>query len=98
MACVFKKRSACRFLVWKPEENSALGKCKLRWEGSVKIYLKEVGWEGGVKIYLAEVGWEDGVKIYLKEVGWEGIHWIYMAGDRDKCQACMNMAVNFAVP
>jgi len=62
-----------------------LGKCKLRWEGSVKIYLKEVGWEGGVKIYL-------------KEVGWEGIHWIYMAGDRDKCQACMNMAVNFAVP
>jgi hypothetical protein len=40
VACIFKKRSECRFLVWKPEENSALGKCKLRWEGSVKMYLK----------------------------------------------------------
>ena len=39
--------------MWKPEENGAFGKCKLRWEGSVKIYLKEVGWEGIHWIYMA---------------------------------------------
>jgi len=41
---------------------------------------------------------EGSFKIYLKEVGWEGIHWIYVVGDRDKCQAVLNMAVNFGVP
>ena len=64
LAFVFNKRSACsacRFLVEKPEEKGAFGKCKLMWEGNVEIYHKEVGGEG--------------------------IHWIYMAGDRNKCQA-----------
>lgn len=53
VTCVFKKRSVCRFLVWKPEENTAFGKYKLRWEGNVKIYLKEVGWECMHWIYMA---------------------------------------------
>jgi hypothetical protein len=53
VTCVFKKRSAYRFLVWKAEENRAFGKCKLRWEGIVKIYLKDVGWEGIHWIYVA---------------------------------------------
>jgi hypothetical protein len=34
---VFLRREVLAgFLVWKPEENRAFAKCKLRWEGSVK--------------------------------------------------------------
>jgi hypothetical protein len=46
VTCVFNKRSACRYLEGKSAENRAFGKSKLRWEGNVKIYLKEVGWKG----------------------------------------------------
>jgi hypothetical protein len=33
-------------LVGKPAEKSPLGRAKRRWEGNIRIELKEIGWEG----------------------------------------------------
>jgi len=28
-------------------------------------------------------GWEDNIRMYIKEIVCEGVHWIYLARDRD---------------
>jgi hypothetical protein len=39
-------------------------------------------------------GWEDNIKMDLKEIGWEGVHWTYLAHDRDKWWAVVDMLMN----
>jgi len=44
-----KRRSANRVWVEKPQRKRPLGRCRLRWEGNIKIDLQEVGcgvWTG----------------------------------------------------
>jgi hypothetical protein len=45
-------RNAYKSLVGKPEGKRPLGKSKCRWEGDIKMDLKEVGFEGVVWIPL----------------------------------------------
>jgi hypothetical protein len=33
-----------------------------------------------------------------REVQCEGVHWIYLARNRDQCQALVNMVMNIQVP
>jgi hypothetical protein len=46
-----KKRNAYRILLGKPEGKRPLGRPRLRWENSIKVYLREIGWGG--------MGWID---------------------------------------
>jgi hypothetical protein len=41
---------------------------------------------------------ENNIRIEGKEIKWEGVDWIYLAQDRDKGQAVLNMTMNFLVP
>jgi hypothetical protein len=36
-------------------------------------------------------GWKANIKIYLKEIGWEVVGWIFLAQDRDKWWAVLNI-------
>jgi hypothetical protein len=38
------KRNACRILVGKPERKRPLGRPRRKREGSIKVYLREIGW------------------------------------------------------
>jgi hypothetical protein len=40
------RRGAYRVLVTEPEGKRPLGRHSRRWEGNIKMYLKEVGWRG----------------------------------------------------
>ena len=40
------KRNAYKFLVGRYEVRSPLGGIKPRWDGNIKMNLKEIGWEG----------------------------------------------------
>jgi hypothetical protein len=42
--------------------------------------------------------WEDNIKIDLQEVGWVGTDWIYLAQDRDRWRALVNVVMNLRVP
>ncbi|KAJ4432447.1 hypothetical protein ANN_21066, partial [Periplaneta americana] len=48
-----ESRNAYRVLVGRPEEKILLGKQRLRWEGNIKIDLREVGYDGKDWINLA---------------------------------------------
>jgi hypothetical protein len=41
-----ERRGAYRALVGKPERRRPLGRPRCRWEGNIKMDLREVGWEG----------------------------------------------------
>jgi hypothetical protein len=47
------RRGVYGVLVGKPEETILPGRCN-RWEGDIKIDLKELGWEGMYWIDLAQ--------------------------------------------
>jgi hypothetical protein len=38
--------------------------------------------------------WEDGIKTDLGEIGFERVEWIYLAKDRDRWRAVVNMVTN----
>ena len=53
MASMGMRRGVYGVLVGKPEEKILPGRCN-RWEGDIKIDLKELGWEGMYWIDLAQ--------------------------------------------
>jgi hypothetical protein len=42
--------------------------------------------------------WEDNIKMDLQEVGWRDMDWIYLAQDRDRWWALVNVVMNIQVP
>jgi hypothetical protein len=42
--------------------------------------------------------WEDNIKTDLQEVGCGGMDWIYLAQDRDRSWALVNVVMNLWVP
>jgi hypothetical protein len=48
-----ERRGAFRALVGKPEGRRPLGRLRRRWEGNIKMDLREVGW-GGAQTDLAQ--------------------------------------------
>jgi len=44
VACMREKRGVFRVLVWKPEGKRSLGRCRHRWEDTIKMDLREVRW------------------------------------------------------
>jgi hypothetical protein len=49
-----EKRNAYRILVRKPEGVRPLGRPRRRWEGSIKMDLREIVWDGMDWIDLAQ--------------------------------------------
>jgi hypothetical protein len=49
-----EKRNAYKILVGKPEGKRPLGRPRRRWEGNIKIDLREMGWGGMDWIDLAQ--------------------------------------------
>jgi hypothetical protein len=47
-------RNANKILVGKPEGKRPLGRPRLRWEGNIKMDLREIGLEGVDRIHLAQ--------------------------------------------
>jgi hypothetical protein len=41
--------------------------------------------------------WENWFRMDLNEIGWEGVEWIYLAHDRDRWRAVVNMVMNLRV-
>jgi hypothetical protein len=41
-----EKRNACRVSVGKREGKRPLGRPRRRWEGNIKMTLREMGWDG----------------------------------------------------
>jgi hypothetical protein len=56
MACGRESRNACRVVVRKPAGRSMRGRYICRWEGNIKMDVKEIGWEGMDGTYVAENG------------------------------------------
>jgi hypothetical protein len=56
MARTGEKRGAYGVLLGKPEENTPLGRSRLRWEDNIKTERKEIGWEGVNLCDLAQEG------------------------------------------
>jgi hypothetical protein len=49
-----ERRGSYRALVGKPEGRRPLGRPRRRWEGNIKMDLREIGWGGTDWIDLAE--------------------------------------------
>jgi hypothetical protein len=47
-------RNAYKILVGKPEGKRPLGRSRHRWEGNIRMDLREVMWEGVDWMYLAQ--------------------------------------------
>jgi hypothetical protein len=60
----------------------------------VNIYL--IGIVGGLG--RPRRRWVDNIKMYLGEIGWDGMEWIYLAQDRYKWRALVNMVMNLRFP
>jgi len=79
---------------------------KMRWGGHVAhmgdrrgIYRVLVGKpEGKRPLGRPSCRWEDNIKMDLQEVGHGGRDWIYLAQDRDRWQALVNVVMNIWVP
>ena len=41
--------------------------------------------------------WEQNIKIEVTEVGWGGMNWIYLAQDRARWRAVVNVVMNIRV-
>jgi hypothetical protein len=51
--------------------------------------------EGEKQLGSPRCRWEDNIKIYLGEIVLEEMDWVYLAQDRDQCQAFVNTVMNF---
>jgi hypothetical protein len=49
-----EKRNAYRILAGKPERKRSLGRARLRWVGSIKTDVREIGWDDMDWIDLAQ--------------------------------------------
>ncbi|KAJ4445523.1 hypothetical protein ANN_12203 [Periplaneta americana] len=54
VACMGESRNAYRVLVGRPEGNRPLGRSRRRWEGNIKMDLREVGYDDRDWINLAQ--------------------------------------------
>jgi hypothetical protein len=54
LAFMRELRNAYNVLIRKPERNRPLRRCRCRWEGNIRMDLKEIGWEGVDWMHLAE--------------------------------------------
>ena len=41
---------------------------------------------------------QSNIQIDLKEIAWDGVHWIYLAQDRDKLRDVVKTAMKFRFP
>jgi len=48
VACMGEMRNAYNILVEKPEGKTTLRRPRHRWEGNIRLDLRETGWEGVV--------------------------------------------------
>ena len=64
--CMEQSRNAYRVLVGKTEEKRPLGRPRCRWEGNIKMDLREVGCDPGEWISLAED--RDQWRVYVRAV------------------------------
>jgi hypothetical protein len=79
---------------------------RLRWAGHVArmgerrgAYRALVGKpEGRRPLGRPRRRWEDNIRMDLREVGWGGMDWIYLAQDRDRWWALVNVVMNLRVP
>jgi hypothetical protein len=64
-------------------------------ENTTNVY-RVLRWSPEGKRPLGRHGhrWKDNIKIYFKEIGKEGVHWIYVAQDRDLWWSLMNTLMN----
>jgi hypothetical protein len=49
-------RNSYKILVEKPEGKRPLGNPRRRWEGNIKMDLREIGWESADLIHLSQDG------------------------------------------
>jgi hypothetical protein len=73
----------------------------MRWEGYVARMGKRgmhVGfwWESQKERKICR--WMNNIKINLTEIEWGCMDWIYLAQDRDRCMAFVNIVLNLRVP
>jgi hypothetical protein len=54
IACMGEMRNAYNILVGKPEGKRPLGRPRHRWEGNVRMDLREIQWEGVDEMHLAQ--------------------------------------------
>ena len=54
--------------------------------------------EGKRPLGRPRLSWKDNIKMELQEVGCEDMDWIYVAQDRDRWQALVNVVMNFRFP
>jgi hypothetical protein len=47
-------RNAHKILVGKSEGKRQLGRCRCRWEDSIRMYLRKIGWRGVKFMHLAQ--------------------------------------------
>ena len=53
--------------------------------------------EGKTPLGRPRPRWEDNIKMDLQEVGCGGMEWIYLAEDRDRWRALVNVVMNLRV-
>jgi hypothetical protein len=54
VACMGAVRGACNILVGKPEGRRPLGRPRCRWEGNIKMDLRDIGFRDVDWIHLAQ--------------------------------------------
>jgi hypothetical protein len=47
VACMEEERIVCKVLVGKPNGKRPLRRPRRRWEGGIRMDLREIGWVGG---------------------------------------------------
>jgi hypothetical protein len=61
VACMGEKRNVFRVLMEKPEGKRPLGRPRRRWEGGIRLDLREIGWGSVDWIQLAQAGTSGGI-------------------------------------
>jgi hypothetical protein len=66
-----EKKNTHRALSRKPERKRLLGRPRRKWEGNIKIYLREIGWAGMDCIHLTQGRdkWRVLLKTILLQIG-----------------------------
>jgi hypothetical protein len=54
-------RNAYKILVGKPEENRPFRRPRRKWEGNIRIGIRETGWKGVDWMHLLRIGTSGGL-------------------------------------